>query len=119
VWRATRSRTAARAPLEFAKENLNVAAQYTDVVTGGDVSSVDEIAPGKGAVIRDGVKKLAVYRDDSGALHRMSAVCTHLGCIVNWNPTERSWDCPCHGSRFDRVGKVFQGPANVDLSPAD
>ena len=112
-------RNPARAPLEFAKENLNVAAQYTDLVTGGEVGSIDEIEPGYGAIIRDGLKKLAVYRDDSGTVHKMSAVCTHLGCIVKWNPTEMSWDCPCHGSRFDRVGKVFQGPANVDLSPAD
>jgi glycine/D-amino acid oxidase-like deaminating enzyme/nitrite reductase/ring-hydroxylating ferredoxin subunit len=102
----------------FAKENLNVAAQYTDLVTGGEVASIDEIPNESGAIIRDGLSKLAVYRDASGRIHKLSAVCTHLGCIVAWNPGESSWDCPCHGSRFDKFGKVFQGPANSDLSPS-
>ncbi len=104
---------------EFARENLNVAAQYTDLVTPGEVDSEDEIKPGEGAVIRRGLKKVAVYRDDSGALHERSAICVHLGCVVDWNPGEKSWDCPCHGSRYDAYGKVFQGPANKDLEPAD
>jgi Rieske Fe-S protein len=61
--------------------------------------------------------KEAVYRDMAGELHVMSAVCPHLGCIVDWNSSEKTWDCPCHGSRFDCVGKVISGPANVPLSP--
>ena len=52
-----------------------------------------------------------LFRDDAGNLHERSAVCPHLGCIVSWNATERSWDCPCHGSRFDPYGKVLNGPA--------
>jgi glycine/D-amino acid oxidase-like deaminating enzyme/nitrite reductase/ring-hydroxylating ferredoxin subunit len=101
---------------EYASENLNVAAQYaTDYVTGGDVRSVDEIAPGEGAVIRQGLKKIAVYRDEQGKRHEFSAVCTHLGCIVSWNSTEKTWDCPCHGSRFERTGQVINGPANKNL----
>jgi len=100
---------------EFAKENVNVAAQYADWVTGGDVSSPDEIPKGWGAVIRRGLSKVAVYRDDEGAVHERSAVCPHLGCIVHWNANERTWDCPCHGSRFEPRGKVFNGPANSDL----
>ncbi|HJU54863.1 MAG TPA: FAD-dependent oxidoreductase [Pyrinomonadaceae bacterium] len=104
---------------EFAKENLNVAAQYTDLITPGEVDSEDEIKPGEGAVLRRGLKKVAVYRDDSGALHERSAICVHLGCVVDWNPNEKSWDCPCHGSRYDAYGKVFQGPANKDLEPTD
>lgn len=100
---------------EFAKENLNVAAQYSDYVTGGDVESVDEIKKNSGAVISHGLKKVAVYRDPEGNIHEMSAVCTHLGCIVNWNSLEKSWDCPCHGSRYDCLGHVTQGPANKDL----
>lgn len=103
---------------EFAKENLNVAAQYSDYVTGGDVESVDEIKKNSGAVISHGLKKVAVYRDPAGDIHEMSAVCTHLGCIVNWNSLEKSWDCPCHGSRFDALGHVTQGPANKDLERA-
>ncbi|HUP20502.1 MAG TPA: FAD-dependent oxidoreductase, partial [Gemmatimonadota bacterium] len=94
-------RISLRAAGEFARENLNVAAQYADLVTGGDVGGVDEIAPGTGAIVREGLKKLAVYRDPDGELHRRSAVCPHLGCVVEWNPVETTWDCPCHGSRFD------------------
>ena len=103
----------------FLKENVNVAAQYTDWLTGGDVSSVDEIHPGAGAILRDGASKQAVYRSDDGALHAMSAVCTHLGCVVQWNKAEKSWDCPCHGSRFDALGKVINGPASKDLAPVE
>lgn len=100
---------------EFASENLNVAAQYTDLVTPGDVDSADEIKPGEGAIIRHGLKKVATYRDEAGTVHERSAVCVHLGCIVDWNSKEKTWDCPCHGSRYDAYGKVFQGPANSDL----
>lgn len=103
----------------FAKENLNVAAQYVDYLSGGDVPSLDEIPLGAGAIVREGMKKLAVYRDREGALHARSAVCPHLGCIVSWNSAERTWDCPCHGSRFDRYGRVITGPAIGDLEPAD
>jgi len=100
----------------FAKENANVAAQYADLVTPGDVSDANEIAPGSGAVLRRGLSKVAVFRDDDGTLHECSAICPHLRCVVAWNGTERSWDCPCHGSRFDALGHVVNGPANVDLA---
>ncbi len=97
------------------KENANVAWQYTDWLKGGEVDSIDEIAPGGGAVIRRGIAKVAVYCDEGGIRHEMSAVCPHLGCIVAWNSNEHTWDCPCHGSRFDRTGGVLNGPANTDL----
>jgi glycine/D-amino acid oxidase-like deaminating enzyme/nitrite reductase/ring-hydroxylating ferredoxin subunit len=100
---------------EFVKENLNVAAQYASWVTGGEVSSVEAIPPNSGAVIREGLGKVAVFRDEAGELHRRSAVCTHLGCIVAWNPAAATWDCPCHGSRFDPKGTVISGPAGTDL----
>ena len=61
---------------------------------------------------------LAVYRDERGNIHQLSAVCPHLYGIVHWNDTEKTWDCPCHGSRFDPYGKVVNGPAIVGLSPA-
>jgi Rieske Fe-S protein len=109
------SRIRAGAAGDFLRENLNVAAQYTSYVTPGEVSSVDEIAPNTGAVVRDGLMKVAVFRDEAGELHRRSAICTHLGCIVGWNAAASTWDCPCHGSRFDRFGKVVNGPAGVDL----
>ena len=69
--------------------------------------------------MRRGLAKVAVYRDAQGALHRRSATCPHLGCIVAWNPSEKSWDCPCHGSRFDKFGTVMVGPANSDLKRVD
>jgi Rieske Fe-S protein len=95
-----------------------MAVQYTDWLTGGDVRSVDDIPPGGGAVIRHGLVKVAVHRDAKGGLHEHSAVCPHLGCIVQWNEAELTFDCPCHGSRFDALGRVIHGPANRDLSPA-
>jgi len=61
------------------------------------------------------MSKVAVYRDRSGKIHKLTAVCPHLGCVVAWNSTEETWDCPCHGSRFSAEGKVYQGPANTDL----
>ena len=67
--------------------------------------------PGEGKVVGAGLEQHALYRDDDGELHRLSARCTHVGCIVAWNPEERTWDCPCHGSRFDATGEVLQGPA--------
>jgi Rieske Fe-S protein len=61
--------------------------------------------------LRKGISKIAVYRDEQGQLHERSAVCTHLGCVVQWNGGEKSWDCPCHGSRFDCEGRILNGPA--------
>jgi glycine/D-amino acid oxidase-like deaminating enzyme/nitrite reductase/ring-hydroxylating ferredoxin subunit len=112
------ARKSLRALKDFARENLNVAVQYKDLATPGDVAGEDEIRRGQGAVVRHGLKKVAVFRDAEGTVHRMSAVCPHLGCIVDWNSTEQTWDCPCHGSRFSATGKVFQGPANGDLDRA-
>ena len=101
---------------EFLKENADVALQYVkDHVMPGDVMSVKAVPPGEGRVMRDGLHKIAVYRDEDGTVHKRSAACTHLKCIVHWNGTEKTWDCPCHGSRFDPYGKVITGPAVSDL----
>ncbi len=113
------SRKELSALTEMIKENVNVAAQYMDYVTPGEVDSENEIAAGEGAVLRSGLTKQAVYRDEDGVAHKMSAVCPHLGCIVTWNTNEKTWDCPCHGSRYDAVGRVINGPANTDLSPVE
>jgi Rieske Fe-S protein len=110
------SRKTLRAAGTYVQETLNMASQYADWVTAGEVGSSDEIPRDSGAVIRRGLKKVAVYRDNSGTLHERSAVCTHLDCIVAWNQTEKTWDCPCHGSRFDKMGTVINGPANTDLT---
>ncbi|WP_437602419.1 FAD-dependent oxidoreductase [Sorangium sp. So ce590] len=102
---------------ELVKENVNVACQYASWLGKGDVGDVAQIAPGTGAVVRRGLKKLAVYRDPQGQIHERSAMCSHLGGIVSWNPAERSWDCRCHGARFDAMGRVLRGPATADLAP--
>jgi Rieske Fe-S protein len=105
------SRKSLKSTGEYARENFNVVKQYTDFVTPGEVHSESEIQPGQGAILRQGLKKFAMYRDERGTLHRASAVCPHLGCIVHWNSLEGSWDCPCHGSRFGTDGSVLNGPA--------
>jgi Rieske Fe-S protein len=112
------ARVSLKAAGEFAKENLNVAAQFADYATSGDVDQARDIAPGMGALLREGLTKIAVYKDAAGKLHKCSAVCPHLGCIVDWNDVEKTWDCPCHGSRFDPFGQVLNGPANQGLEPA-
>jgi nitrite reductase/ring-hydroxylating ferredoxin subunit len=112
------ARKSLKAAKDFAAENLNVAGQYADWVKPGDVGSAEEVAPGTGAVVRRGASFVACYRSESGALTELSAVCTHLGCIVGWNPGEKTWDCPCHGSRFSPDGHVVNGPAKTPLTPA-
>lgn len=102
---------------EFLHENLNVAAQFRDYMTVAPPARPEELGRGCGVVARDGAGRIALYRDDNGVLYRMSAVCPHLRCIVHWNPAERTWDCPCHGSRFDARGNVISGPANEGLRP--
>lgn len=113
------SRKSLKAAGTFVQENLNVAAQYADWVSSGDVESEDQIPKGTGAILRHGIQKLAVYRDEGGELHRCSAVCPHLKCIVAWDSIEHTWNCPCHGSRFNAYGKVLNGPAKADLSPIE
>ncbi|MEU4221241.1 FAD-dependent oxidoreductase [Actinoplanes sp. NPDC026623] len=83
------------------------------------VDSVYDIEPGTGAVVRVSGRRCAVYRDDTGTIHAVSARCTHLGCIVHFNDAETAWECPCHGSRFGIDGTVVQGPANRPLPPQD
>jgi Rieske Fe-S protein len=105
-----------RATPTYLRETVNMAAQLGDWLRPGDVASETEIPPGSGSVLREGLTKIAVYRDETGSLHRRSAVCPHLGCIVAWNDAEKTWDCPCHGSRFDRFGEQINGPANRPLA---
>ena len=101
----------------FASETANVAAQYADWMTAGDVEKDQLIPCGTGAIVRHGLAKVAIYRDSGGEFHECSAICPHLGAIVGWNHSEKTWDCPAHGSRFDCMGKVLNGPANNDLHP--
>jgi len=103
---------------DFVAEQANTLSYYAEWATGGEVDSAAEIAPGQGAIVRQGMHKLAVYRDAGGGLHALNARCTHLGCVVHWNAGECSWDCPCHGSRFDTRGTVLHGPAASALPAA-
>jgi Rieske Fe-S protein len=93
-----------------------VAAGYARWVAPADQPSVESIPPGEGAVVRRGLRMIAASRDADGRLYECSAICPHLGGLVVWNPAEQSWDCPCHGSRFDARGRVLNGPANTDLA---
>jgi glycine/D-amino acid oxidase-like deaminating enzyme/nitrite reductase/ring-hydroxylating ferredoxin subunit len=111
-------RKSLRALPDYVKENVVSTAGYATWAKGGDASSAEAIPPGEGAVLRHGLRKVAVYRDASGGLRELSAVCPHLGCIVEWNSGEKTWDCPCHGSRFAPDGHVINGPANAGLAPA-
>lgn len=113
------ARKRVRAVGDYLSENLNTAVQYAAWLTPGESRSTDELNKGCGTVIRQGLHKLAVYRDDEGEFHTCSAVCPHLGAIVTWNDLEKTWDCPAHGSRFKPDGQVIQGPANGDLAPLD
>jgi glycine/D-amino acid oxidase-like deaminating enzyme/nitrite reductase/ring-hydroxylating ferredoxin subunit len=112
------SRRTLRAAAEFAKENLNVAKEYAAWLAPGSVERIEDIAQGEGAVVRRGMSMHAVYVDQAGVPHERSAVCPHLGCVVQWNNAEKTWDCPCHGSRFATDGNVIHGPANKGLAAA-
>jgi nitrite reductase/ring-hydroxylating ferredoxin subunit len=109
------SRLRSVSTMDFINENLSVTAHYTDWLSGGEVASTREIKRDDGCIVRRGLTKIAAYRDEQGTLHERQAICTHLGCVVSWNSTEQSWDCPCHGSRFDKLGHMINGPANSDL----
>jgi len=113
------SRINFQATAEYAAHNANVLRQYGDwlgVVTGG---SAEDVVVGEGAVVWNGIQPIAAHRDATGRLHTCSAVCPHLGGLVRWNTQEKTWDCPCHGSRFSGTGAVLNGPANTPLSPAE
>ena len=103
-------------PEGFLAQGVNFAKHFTrDRLTKPDATPASEIAPGQAKVISVDGARVAAYRDDAGTMHAVSAVCTHLGCVIGWNADERTWDCPCHGSRFDRDGHVIHGPAQRNL----
>ncbi len=93
----------------------NMVAQLVDWITPGDIKKTEELKPGEGGIISAGLKKIAAYRDEENNLHTCTAVCPHLGGILQWNAEEKSFDCPLHGSRFTTEGKVINGPAKSDL----
>ncbi len=100
---------------DFLHEAGNMSAQYIDWITKEDVKDAEDLLPGQGGIISSGLKKIAAYRDEQGNLFTRSAVCPHLGGILQWNNEEKSFDCPVHGSRFTAEGYVINGPAISDL----
>ena len=111
------SRISPRATTEFLKENANVAIQYGDWFKPHlSLEDLSLLKIGEGMIVRDGMRFFAASKDAAGKIEKVSAVCTHLGGIVHWNSVEKTWDCPCHGSRFDSKGKVIEGPAFTELA---
>jgi Rieske Fe-S protein len=109
------SRIATQSIAEAVPEIVSSTLPYADWLTGGDVASVDEIEPGTGAIVSHGTTKIAAYRDEEGRVHQRSAVCVHLGCLVRFNTLEKTWDCPCHGSRYGVDGHAINAPAMTGL----
>jgi glycine/D-amino acid oxidase-like deaminating enzyme/nitrite reductase/ring-hydroxylating ferredoxin subunit len=119
VFDSTRMKIGASAK-KLLEENANVAKRFVgDRLSSLAAPDVSNLGPGQGAIARAAGETVAAYRDEEGTLHAVSPKCTHLGCIVAFNTAERTWDCPCHGSRFDVDGAVIQGPALEDLGPAE
>jgi glycine/D-amino acid oxidase-like deaminating enzyme/nitrite reductase/ring-hydroxylating ferredoxin subunit len=113
------SRKTPFAALNYVSENVTAIKNFAEYLMPAELDSLDELEPGQGGVVRDGMSRIAAYRDDAGNLHLRSAVCTHLGCHLHWNSTEKCWDCPCHGSHFAPDGSVLNGPAIKPLAPAE
>ena len=105
---------------DYLKENADYPYYLIrDRFAGAEGRSLRAVKRGEGKVLERNGSKVAAYRDQDGAVTLLSATCTHMGCLVAWNPTEKTWDCPCHGSRFRPDGKVISGPAESPLAPAD
>lgn len=110
------SRKVFGAPMDFLMENMNTGFQYLRNIVVPTTPSVRKLARGEGMIEARGVDKVAIYKDKDGAIQEFSALCPHMGAVISWNTTEKSWDCPAHGSRFKATGEVIDGPANSDLS---
>lgn len=109
------SRLSLKASAGYLKENVNVAAQYADWIQPSAKPNLKNLKPEEGVVFREGIKIVAAYKNRHGNIELMSAACPHLAGVVSWNSVEKSWDCPCHGSRFDCHGHVIEGPARTHM----
>lgn len=106
---------------DYLKENLSDQVYYAKWIATATktITDIEDLVPGSGDVVRDGIHPIAVYKDEGGKLCKFTAVCPHLKAIVQWNEDEKSFDCPVHGSRFTCTGKLVNGPAKIDLAPRD
>ena len=101
----------------FVSHNADVVKQFASkFFSGEDLKELSELATNEGKIVKYRDEKLAIFKDDSGAVHALSPICTHVGCEVKWNNAEQSWDCPCHGTRYSYDGRVMTGPAIKDLA---
>ena len=103
----------------FLRENVTAVKNFVEYLAPGELRSIDELKPGHGAIVRQGVAKIAAYRDNNGNLFTRSAACTHIGCHLHWNSFETCWDCPCHGSHFAVDGTALNAPAISSLAKAE
>ncbi|WP_286681408.1 FAD-dependent oxidoreductase [Methanoculleus sp. DTU007] len=101
----------------FLVHNIEVAERYIGGVISRPAGDLRDVAPGEGRILMIEGEKTGIFRDHEGRVHAVNPTCSHLGCIVAWNSAEETWDCPCHGSRYDPDGKVIHGPAVRDLKP--
>jgi glycine/D-amino acid oxidase-like deaminating enzyme/nitrite reductase/ring-hydroxylating ferredoxin subunit len=104
---------------DFLKMNMEVAKDFVADRFQSDASDVKEVGRDEGKIIRQGVQQYAVYRDKQGGLHVMSPTCVHMGCVVQWNKLEKTWDCPCHGGRYTATGDQLEGPPATGLRKAE
>jgi glycine/D-amino acid oxidase-like deaminating enzyme/nitrite reductase/ring-hydroxylating ferredoxin subunit len=109
------SRITLKSTSDYLQEVGNMVVQYGDWFGSADIKNLEELKPGEGGIMSSGFKKIAAYCDEENNLHTCTAVCPHLGAILQWNADEKTFDCPMHGSRFTTEGKVINGPATSDL----
>lgn len=114
IFDATRVKPIAGAQ-KFVKDNVEVAAHLVGGYLSRKPKDFAELAPGEAAIMKIDGDNVAAFKDEQGQVHAVSAVCSHMGCLVGWNETDRTWDCPCHGSRFELSGEVIHGPATRPL----
>jgi glycine/D-amino acid oxidase-like deaminating enzyme/nitrite reductase/ring-hydroxylating ferredoxin subunit len=113
------ARVSAKSAGTFISENTTAIKSLGEHLGGAILPPEDSLQPGQGGLVKSGLSPVAAYRDESGAIHRVSATCSHVGCTVHFNSFERCWDCPCHGSHFNVDGDVLNAPATAPLKPID
>jgi glycine/D-amino acid oxidase-like deaminating enzyme/nitrite reductase/ring-hydroxylating ferredoxin subunit len=109
------ARVTLKAGATYISENATAAKNMTEHLGGPIRESADALKPGEGSLVRDGLSTIGAFRDEQGLLHKVSATCSHVNCVVHWNSLERCWDCPCHGSHFGIAGEVLNAPATSPL----